>query len=151
MNDGLRATNCAYRRSIMGGSAIEEGSTLRGGDALTNEEYVRRLGILYNKVLSLRRDEDYIVNQPQMEKLVALLEFFLDMAEDLDGKVEPVELKPREEHGGVTATFLVFDLYEEKVTRFCDVMRGCSAIGIDTTIDGEVCISCTVPDVFVHK
>lgn len=118
---------------------------------MTNEEYVRRLGILYDKVLSLRKDADYIVNQPQMDKLIAVLEFFIDSAKDLDGKVEPVNLKPREEHGGVTATFLVFDLYAEKVLRFCDVMRACSAITIDTTSDGEVCISCTVSEVFVHK
>lgn len=118
---------------------------------MTNEEYVRRLGILYNKVLSLRKDSDYIVNQPQMEKLVAVLEFFLDMADELEGKVEPVQLSPKEEHGGVTATFLVFDLYGDKIPRFCDVMRGCSAIGIDANTNGEVCISCTIPEVFVHK
>lgn len=118
---------------------------------MTNEEYVRRLGILYNKVLSLRKDSDYIINQPQMEKLVALIEFFMDMANELEGKVEPVQLQPKEEHGGVTATFLVFDLYGEKVLRFCNVMKECSAITIDTTIQGEVCISCTIPDVFVHK
>lgn len=118
---------------------------------MTNEEYVKRLGILYNKVLSLRKDADYIVNQPQMDKLVAVLEFFLDEAKELDGKVEPVQLKPKEEHGGVTATFLVFDLYNDRVSRFCDVMRGCSAITIDATSKGEVCISCTIPDVFVHK
>ncbi len=118
---------------------------------MSNEEYVKRLGILYDKVLSLRKDEDYVVNQPQMDKLVEVLDFFLDAAERLDGSVEPVALQPREEHGGVTATFLVFDLAGEQVTRFCDVMRNCSAIGIDTTVNGEVCISCTVPQVFVHK
>lgn len=118
---------------------------------MTNEEYVRRLGTLYSKVLDLRKDSDYIVNQSQMDKLVAVLEFFLDTAKALDGKVEPVRLKPREEHGGVTATFLVFDLFDDKVVRFCDVMKACSAITIDATTDGEVCISCTVPNVFIHK
>lgn len=118
---------------------------------MTDEQYVQRLGFIYNKVLSLRKDEDYIVNQPQMDKLVAVLDFFLDTAKKLDGKVESVDLTPREEHGGVTATFLVFDLYGEAIPRFCDVMRGCSAIGIDTTIKGEVCIACTIPNVFVHK
>lgn len=118
---------------------------------MTNEDYIQRLNILYNKVLSFRKDTDYIVNQPQMDKLIAVLEFFLDAAKELDGRVEPVKLKPKEEHGGVTATFLVFDLYEQKVLRFCEVMKACSAITIDTTSEGDVCISCTVPDVFVHK
>ena len=118
---------------------------------MSDEEYVKRLGILYNKVLSLRKDEDYVVNQSQMDKLVEVLEFFLDSAKRLDGSVEPIALQPREEHGGVTATFLVFDLAGDQVTRFCNVMRNCSAIGIDTTVNGEVCIACTVPQVFVHK
>ena len=118
---------------------------------MTNEEYVQRLAVLYNKVLSLRKDEDYIVNQPQMDKLIAVLEFFLDEAKRLDGKVERVSLKPKEEHGGVTATFLVFDLYGPKVIKFCEVMSACSAITIDTTSEGEVCISCTIPQVFVPK
>lgn len=118
---------------------------------MTNEEYVRRMAVLYDKVLSLRKDSDYIVNQPQMDKLIAVLEFFLDSARRLDGKVEPVTLKPREEHGGVTATFLVFDLFNEQVQRFCEVMKACSAITIDTLTSGGVCISCTVPEVFTHK
>ena len=63
---------------------------------MTNEDYIQRLNILYNKVLSFRKDTDYIVNQPQMDKLIAVLEFFLDAAKELDGRVEPVKLKPKE-------------------------------------------------------
>ena len=118
---------------------------------MTNLEYVRRLNVLYNKVLSLRKDTDYIINQPQMDKLIAVLDFFLDAAKELDGNVEPVNLRPKEEHGGVTATFLVFDLYDQKIPKFCEVMSACSAITIDTTSEGEVCISCTIPQVFVPK
>lgn len=118
---------------------------------LSNEEYVRRLAVMYNEVMKLRRDEDYVVNQPQMDKLIKLLEFFLDSAKELKGNVEPVELRPREEHGGVTATFLVFDVYGDNVKKFCNVLSACSAVSIDAKTNGEVCISCTIPDVFVHK
>lgn len=117
---------------------------------MTNEEYVARLGILYNKIMSLRKDSDYVVNQSQMDKLVQVLEFFIDEAKKQDGTIEPIRLVPREEHGGVTATFLVFDIYGDTVQRFCDVMRHTSAITIDSCTDG-ICISCTVPEVFVHK
>lgn len=116
---------------------------------LSDEEYVRRLGVLYEKILSFRKDEDYVINQPQMDKLVQVLAFFMDAAKELDGKVEPVRLAPREEHSGVTATFVVFDIVGETVQWFCDVMQHCSAITIDGTEDG-ICISCTVPDVFVR-
>lgn len=121
-----------------------------GDVRLTNEEYLARLGKLYDKIMSIRKDSDFIVNQVQMDRLVNILSFFMDASENLDGKVEPLKLVPREEHGGVTATFLVFDLYEEGVKRFCDVMQYASAITIDSTEDG-VCISVTVPNVFVHK
>lgn len=115
---------------------------------LTNEQYVERLGRLYEKVLSLRNDDDYAINQPQMDKLIEVLNFFLDAAQKCDGKVEPVKLTPRAEHGGVTATFVVFDIYGDDIQRYCDVMRHTSAITIDATEDG-ICISVTVPEVFV--
>lgn len=115
---------------------------------MTNEEYVKRLGELYHKIISLRRDDDYVINQPQMDKLIEVLNFFLDTAKECNGKVEPVKLVPRAEHGGVTATFVVFDIVGNAVQRFCDVMRYTSAITIDSTEDG-ICISVTVPEVFV--
>lgn len=117
---------------------------------LSDKEYVSRLGKLYGKVLSLRKDSDYVINQGQMDKLLAVLNFFVGLSGDLDGKVEPLELIPREENGGVTATFPVFDVYGDQVTWFCNVMSGCSAITIDPTDEG-VCISCTIPDVFVRR
>lgn len=117
---------------------------------MTNEEYLARLGKIYSKIMSIRKDSDYVVNQPQMDKLVDILTFFMDAAKDLDGNVDQVRLTPREEHGGVTATFLVFDVFGEKVTRFCSVLQHASAITIDSTDEG-VCISVTVPNVFVHK
>lgn len=115
---------------------------------LSDEEYVQRLSNLYAEILSLRKDSDYVVNQPQMDKLVDVLEFFLDTAKRLNGNVEPVRLTPRQEHGGVTATFVVFDIIGDDIIRFCDVMRYTSAITIDGTEDG-ICISVTVPEVFV--
>lgn len=117
---------------------------------MTNEEYLARIGTLYNKIMSIRKDSDFIVNQPQMDKLVDVLTFFMDAARDLDGRVEPVKLVPREEHGGVTATFLVFDVYGDGVKRFCDVMRSASAISIDSMDEG-ICISVTIPNVFISK
>lgn len=115
---------------------------------LTNEEYVKRLGQLYEKVLSLRDDDNYVINQPQIDKLVEVLNFFLDAAQKCNGKVEPVKLTPRAEHGGVTATFLVFDIYGEDIQKYCKVMSYTSAITIDATEDG-ICMSVTVPEVFV--
>lgn len=119
---------------------------------MTNEEYARRLGELYGEVMSLRKDEDYTINQPQMDKLCKVLELCIDSTIFHDSEVESVNLIPREEHGGVTVTFVLMSLNgEEEVARFCDVMRGCSAISIDATVDAKACISCTIPDVFIRN
>lgn len=118
---------------------------------LNDEEYVKRLGQLYEKVLSLRKDDDYVINQTQMDKFVQVMDFFLDMGNRSNGKVEPVKLVPKEENGGVTATFVVFDVYGDNIKRFCDAIQHCSSMTIDATSDSEICISVTVPNVFTHK
>ena len=57
-----------------------------------------------------------------MDKLIEVLDFFLNAARKSNGKVEPVSLKPKEEHGGVTATFIVFDIYgNEDIKRFSEI------------------------------
>lgn len=117
---------------------------------MTDVEYIKRITQLYGAVLSLRKDDDYVVNQPQMDKFVEVLDFFMNEARENHGKIEPVNLSPKEEHGGVTATFIVFDIYGEDIQKFCKVMSYTSAITIDGTEDG-ICISVTVPEVFVQK
>lgn len=118
---------------------------------LTNEEYVKRLGQLYDHIMKFRKDEDYVVNQPQMDKLVDTINFFIDIARQYGGDVEPVQLTPKEEHGGVTANFIVFDIHGEEIKRFCSVVKEASALTIDATTDHQVCISLTIPNVFVPK
>ena len=117
---------------------------------MNNEEYARRLGIMYQKLLDLRSEDDYIVNQPQLEKLMKIVEFFLEQPEHLGGSIESIDMNPKEEHGGVTATFLIFTMRGESVKKFCEVIQHASAVSIDGSEDG-ICISCTVPNVFVHK
>lgn len=118
---------------------------------MTNEEFVRRFSILYNELRNLRKNTDYIINKPQLDKLTAIAEFFRDAAKKQGGKVKFEKLEPRDERGGVTAEFVVFDVHGEDVQRFCEVMKACSAIGIDAKTTGEVCIGCTVPNVFILK
>lgn len=118
---------------------------------ISDEEYVRRLGTLYNQIMNLRKDDDYVVCRTQLDKFVEVMNFFIDMAEKCNGKVQPINLTPKEEVGGITATFLVFDLFGDDVKRFSQILSYCSAVTIDATTKGEVCISLTVSQVFVHK
>lgn len=118
---------------------------------IADEEYLRRVGLYYRHIMELRKDSNYVVNQPQMDKLIKVLDFFEDAAKSLGGEVEKVSIVPSQTSGDVTAYYPVFYIHSEMVERYCDAMRGCSAISIDPTDSGEVCFSCTVPKVFIHK
>lgn len=118
---------------------------------MTDEAYVAHIGRLYQHILALRKDSDYVINQPQMDRLVELLDYFIKKAKVLDGEVERVDLKPAQVNGDVVAQFPVFDSHGDDVPKFCKVLSYCSAIGIDAMVDGTICIACTVPNVFVPK
>lgn len=116
-----------------------------------NDEFVQKMSVIHDYVMRIRKDSDYIVNQPQMDKLTALVEFFIEVSKRTAGNVLPVDLRPAAEHGGVVAHFWYFNVAGSKVKSFCDVAQHCSAISIDALDTGEVCISCTIPNVFVRK
>lgn len=118
---------------------------------LSNEEYLRKYGEKYLEILNEANDDNYEINRTQWTKLLMILKYFNDFADRNGGSVEPCEIMPREEHGGVTAYFTVLDLREKDITKFCQMLMMSNAITIDATTDGRVCISLSVPDVFVRK
>lgn len=120
----------------------------------TDEEFVAALGKMYREMIESRDPKDYSVNRVQMQKLIDLQNFFIELQKEMkDGSVELEELDPRALVGGVTAKYIIVDLSMDQVQKFADAIRGCSAISIEPIIDGDgaVCISCTVPDVFVKN
>lgn len=118
---------------------------------LSNDDLAVRLGQLYNRVLELRTNADYVLNQPQMEKLIKVLSFFIEVADDEFDEVLEPEVIPSHQHGGVTANFIVFSIRGDDIAKFCDAISGCSALSIDVVEEEKVCISVTVPNVFVHR
>lgn len=117
--------------------------------SLDDDWFVKKFGEIYNKVMALRRNEEFVVNPRQMDRFLDLVNFFLHHLETEDS-VEIEENEPKTGIGGVTATFLVMTLRGDEVLEFCKVLRCCSAVSIDSCEDGA-CISCTVPDVFVQR
>lgn len=126
---------------------------VRRGSYNEMNDFVGKFGRLYEKVMSLRKNEDYVVNPIQMDRFLDLVQFFIRKTEDAsESSVDPRGFQPKECHGGVTATFIVFDLGgSEEVQEFCKVLRYCSAVSIDVVDDYKVSISCTVPNVFAKK
>ena len=124
----------------------------RGSYSEMPQDLASKFGQLYNKVMAVRKDEDYVVNPIQMDRFLDLVQFFIRKSkESTDSKVDPNGFTPKECHGGVTATFIVFDIYGDEVPEFCKVLKHCSAVTVDCIGDSLVQISCTVPNVFVHK
>ena len=120
-------------------------------DNLSDEEFCHIFGKKYEELLVEQDDEDYQINPPQWFKMLKVIKFFFDLAKSSNGQVEPCEVCPRVEHGGVTAYFTVLDVRENDIPKFCEALQQTSAITIDATTDGRICLSVSVPYVFVRK
>jgi len=115
---------------------------------LTNEEFVKQFGKEYLALLEEAKKFNLSVNKQQFAKLYYLVDFFQDYIKENSGKIDKIDLNPREVHGGLTATFVVLDITGEDIHKFTKALADCSAITFDATADGSVCISVTIPDVF---
>ena len=120
-------------------------------DDLGDEEFCRVFGEAYSAHLAELKDEDYEINPPQWFKMLNVLKFFDDLAKKSNGTIEPCEVCPRVEHGGVTAYFTVLDIRENDIQKFCEALQQTSAITIDATTDGRICLSVSIPSVFVKR
>lgn len=118
---------------------------------MNDEEWVRRLGTLYEQLMSEEKDDDYVINPPQAEKFKNLVEFLAKEVELQHGSMDKIELVPKEKRGDVLVYFTDFTIRGSKVRQACELLSECSVFGVDSLIDGKVCISCTIPNVFVHK
>ncbi len=120
-------------------------------DHLTDEEFGRMFGAQYLDYLETQEDADYQINRQQWFKLLHVLSCFDKLATKLGGSLDKCEIMPKEMHGGVTAYFPMFELSISEIVEFCEVLKLASAVTIDATTDGEVCISLSVPYVYVKK
>lgn len=120
--------------------------------SLSDEEFAKEFGKLYVEMMNEENNDDYLVNEPQMDKFLDILKFFKDFVnKEHDEKIMPVKLEPREERGDLSVKFRVFHIYGEDIQKFCDVMRGASVFGFDADKDGNIMFDITVPNVFKHK
>lgn len=115
---------------------------------MTEDELIIELGKCYNTVMSEKKNEDYGVNRTQLKKLFDAVKFFEEAIKDGDGRIEELRLVPKEESGGFTASFAVMSLYDKAVSELFDVLKDATALSIDSTADGRVEISTTLPEIF---
>lgn len=118
---------------------------------MKDEEFLARLGTFYDVVQEFRSDDDYEIDEKQALKFYDALAFFREQADELGGKIEDVILKPTYVSGGITATFVIFDVKTKDVSRFCEILQNSTGLYIEATNDGEVRLSITIPNVFRRK
>ena len=118
---------------------------------MNDTEFLRMVGQLYEYALSRENDDDYILNMPQYLKLVEAQAFFTRLAEANDGTVETVRLSPRERCAGLEAQFLVLDLKPGDLPGFFRVLQYSTGLCLAAKTTGEVCMSMTIPDVFIKR
>ena len=116
--------------------------------SISDKDFAKRFLKASQDAMKGLTPDDFDIDQVQMDKLNELVAFFRKAAKDLGGKIESVNINPLNPPSCVTANFVVFDLFGADIQKFCDVIRNCSAISMDVTVDDEVSISCTIPGVF---
>ena len=97
---------------------------------------------IYEETMS-RNNDNFVVNEVQLKKLENAYAFFLE-----HGKNVELKLVPREINGGITAYFTVLYLDGDDLARLSRIVGSMGALSIDSTVDGEVCISFTIPGIF---
>lgn len=118
---------------------------------MTNEQFVKKFGKEYLITLKNTENKDFEINEAQLQKLINLCNFFRDYINENGGKADNVDLNHAEIHSGITAEFTVFDVSGEDLAKFCSVLKDATAFSIDSTANGKVCLSITIPDIFVAK
>lgn len=81
---------------------------------MNDEWFVKRFGQIYDAVLALRKNEDFVVNPKQMDRFLDLVNFFLHNTDE-DDVVEIEKTEPKQGFCGVTASFLVMTIRGDNV------------------------------------
>lgn len=95
--------------------------------------------------------KNFTLNPPQALAFTTLVCRLQTLAKKTGGAVEPVHLVPPLGCGDVTAVLPILNLSGKALQKLCHALRYASAVTVDALIDGNICISLTVPDVFIKK
>lgn len=112
---------------------------------------VRQMAKDIVKYLNSRSNSDFEINDTQFKKFKEVLNFFTTLAQENKNTKVDVFLEPKQTVGGLTCTTYLLDFYGKQMEEFNKLLSYCCAVTIDALLDGRVCISVNVPDVFVEK
>lgn len=86
-----------------------------------------------------------------MDKFTIAYSTLYRIAHDCHGKIEPIRFSPSEENGGITIYAHLVYLRDMDLVDFCKVLLDASAVSLDATTNGEVCVSLVIPKIFKPK
>lgn len=114
---------------------------------MNDKELLEKAFMAYQREIQSRSNLDYKINSEQWAKLLRARDFLSRHCDD----VEDISIRPSTTVGGITAYTTLLFLNGEEIQEFADIIGSSSALSIDATIDGDVCVSFTIPDIFVKK
>ena len=114
---------------------------------MEGENDMKNLGNEIMKYEKENKNKTITENKKQMSKYKYAKGFFVKYLRENGGKLKTYENKS-EIHNGLTFTKGIIDLTGIDLWRFANSLRFASAVSIDTTIDGQVCVSITIPDTY---
>lgn len=103
------------------------------------------------EILNMEKgNKEYTENPNQMSKYHYAKGFFIKYLRENDGKLQTYENKG-DISNGLTFTKNIIDLTGIDLWRFANSLRFASALTIDSTIDGQICVSLTIPNVYTKE
>lgn len=106
---------------------------------------------LYESELDKQDNADYFIVKDQMKNVIHAYKFFDKITKQNNGKVERFEIIPKEINAGITAYGNLFYFDSDEIHELTNILNHASALSIDATSNGTVCISFTIPNVYQHK
>lgn len=101
--------------------------------------------------LSREDNADYEPDPIQVEKLAEAYGFFVNLALKNHGTVDPLSIIPKRRSVGISAYFYVLFIDDDQLADYCRIMSYSAGFSIDADLEGKVCISFNIPNVFRHK
>lgn len=118
---------------------------------MSEDEFISKLAKKYKEVMDKRRDKDYELNESNWLKFLSVVEYFKDMAKKQCCKMDAVTVIPNEQHGSVSVTLDLFDVYKDEVKAFADIISLVDVFEIYPLINDEISLCVQVNNIYENK
>lgn len=107
--------------------------------------------IIGNEILKIEKENNkYVENPNQMSKFNYAKGFFCKYIRENKGKLV-TEINSNQINAGLTITMPIINLIDVDLRRFTNILKFSTAVTFDTTNSGQVCVSLTIPNIYVRR